>query len=978
MHQHKFKLNKLYQGILCCSLAISGIASAQDDSSTGKSIEEVVVTGSYIKRDKFDMASPIETIDAVEIQQSGYSSIGPYIKDLTYTQNVDTTANILDVADGQQDSVSAQFNIRGLGTSSTLTLLDGHRVVTQDAVAAILPDIALKTVDIILDGGAATYGTDAVAGVVNLIPIKEYDGAKLSVLYSRPETGEYSEPKIQGIWGKTYDRFSFVTAFSWYKLSDHFMRTDRPDYLRADNDSSITGNPGTYALNSPTGTALSETGCGTGNTGNTDDGLPGAYPGGFNLVIYCGLEYGQWQANRYKVEDKVAYFHGNFDVTDDWSIYTMLNMNNRITDVPQSPSTGERGANILTRIPFTHPNQAAARPALFPTGGFFDFLPLIPVNWRPFSANGATQPSFLNSDNSQEYQYDNKSFQLRIGSEYSIGGSWYGSTDIAIGQESEHISGQYLNLDNLTLALRGQGGASGTEWFNPFYSASPNSADYNPCVTGTAAGCTANSQSLVNWLFMKDSYENLDRDYSYFQTVATGDLFELPAGAVQTAVGLQYRKIEYVDGANVLARTASDLHLTASSDGTPASKDYNSAPINGIYEPINTESAVYSVFGEVVIPIISQLELNIAARYENFDDIGLSKTVPKISLLYQPSDMVSLRASLGAGFVAPTDYQSTAQSSPGCGELFSGTDPVLGAPLIGGLSCINGNPNVGPEESTVANIGVTFKPIDDLSLSLDYQVIQYEDRILRLSTTDTLNLDFAALLQNEGLSQTGWAALTAGDQLARTLAWQASGNQDDTITRNATSGVVESVIRTPRNVAEVNVDVIDFRLDYNYDLGDWGFLNANWSTTYYAKYEYTNAFGTTAEADGKQNGDTDIAPPLPKKKHQARFAWLNDNHVVSMIVKHSDGVDFDATVGPTFGPNAYTGTAPRTISASTIVDMRYGYSFEEVIGGTIDIAVGANNVFDKMPDELPVPGGFETRLQGNIGRNYYVDLSYTF
>ncbi|GAB1262549.1 hypothetical protein [Aurantivibrio plasticivorans] len=185
-------------------------------------------------------------------------------------------------------------------------------------------------------------------------------------------------------------------------------------------------------------------------------------------------------------------------------------------------------------------------------------------------------------------------------------------------------------------------------------------------------------------------------------------------------------------------------------------------------------------------------------------------------------------------------------------------------------------------------------------------------------------------------------------------------------------------MRTPRNVAEVNVDVLDFRMNYDYDLGDWGLLNASWATTYYVTYEYENAFGDIEDADGKRNGDTDIAPPLPKKKHQLRLAWLNGNQTTSMVVNHSDGVDFDGTVGPTFGPNAYTGETPRTIGSSTLVDLRYGYSFEEVIGGTIDMAIGVNNVFDKMPDALPVPGGFETRLQSNVGRSYYLDLSYTF
>lgn len=104
----------------------------------------------------------------------GSANIGNYIRDLTYTQNVDTVANVLGGAGGGQDSNSAQFNLRGLGTDSTLTLLDGRRNINEAAISAILPDIATDRIEVVLDGGSALYGSDAVAGVVNLIPIKEY------------------------------------------------------------------------------------------------------------------------------------------------------------------------------------------------------------------------------------------------------------------------------------------------------------------------------------------------------------------------------------------------------------------------------------------------------------------------------------------------------------------------------------------------------------------------------------------------------------------------------------------------------------------------------------------------------------------------------------------------------------------------------------------------------------------------------------
>ena len=91
--------------------------------------EEMVVTGSYIKRDTFNAPSPTEVIDSKAVAESGAPTMGNFIRDLTFTQNTDTVANVLGSQDGGQDSNSATFNIRGLGTGSTLTLFDGRRIV---------------------------------------------------------------------------------------------------------------------------------------------------------------------------------------------------------------------------------------------------------------------------------------------------------------------------------------------------------------------------------------------------------------------------------------------------------------------------------------------------------------------------------------------------------------------------------------------------------------------------------------------------------------------------------------------------------------------------------------------------------------------------------------------------------------------------------------------------------------------------------
>ncbi|MGQ9425827.1 TonB-dependent receptor plug domain-containing protein [Gilvimarinus sp. F26214L] len=966
------KRRPLYFAILAATASLSHPILAQENEGADPTVEEIVVTGSFIKRDKFDMASPVESIDAVDIQTSGYTSIGPYIRDLTYTANVDTVANVLSVADGQQDSNSARFNLRGLGTSSTLTLMDGRRVLNSGAVAGIIPDIALDRVEVILDGGAATYGTDAVAGVVNLIPIQRFDGAKVRGFYTQDSEGDIYEPKVSLLFGRSFDRLDVVAAIDYSERKDALHRSDRPDYLRADNDTSISGNPGSYSVAATGGFGGVDPGCGTGNAGREDDGLAGSYPGGLPtdlgtglpIALACTMEYGQFQDYKRPYEDLVTYLTASYELNDSVTLRGFLNYNDRTSVLVSTPSTAERGSNDLLNISPVHPNSP------FP-------YTVTPRNWRPFSANGATQPSFMDDRGSLNTPWNYVTTSLALGTEFDMGSGWTGEAWATRANSSTTIKNTWLNLDRLSMALRGEGGPDGDQWFNPFYSASVHSPDYVPCETGTGAGCTANDQTLVNWLYHSDEYEASETEYWSVEGFVTGDLFELPAGAVQVAVGAQFRETEYMIQGNPLARTASEIYTNAAADGGPASQDYNSAVNNGVSGRSVTESAVSSLFTEFLVPIADELEMTLAMRYEDFRDLGMSATVPKVSFRYQPLDNLSLRASVGEGFLAPTVSEVTIDDNPQCSELFSGTDPVTGGDLANALSCSNGNPDLDPEESEIFNLGATWKATDNLEFSLDYQQIDYSDRIIRLSSTDTLNMDFANMLQENGLNQGDWSNLSDPDQLAVLQSWHSSPEADSGIIRDPATGDVLQVIREPNNITAVEVDVIDFRIRHGMDMGRWGYLSTNWSTTAYAKYEYQDAWGARADAAGKQNGDSDIAPPLPEMKHQLRFGWLLDRHHVGLTFNYQDEVEFDSSVGPAYGPGLGA-SVPETINAQTIVDLRYAVNFDQLAGGRVEFALGANNLLDERPQRLPILGGLETRLQDPTGRMLYIEGTYSF
>src|SRR5690606_30122711 len=140
-HKKSTALRKMIHSCLASSLIVPAVAIA---ASEEVEVEEVVVTGSYIRNSAFTGASPVDSISQEDLLESGAPTMGQYIRDLPYTQNTDTVANVNATQTGQQDSNSARFNLRGLGTNSTLTLVDGMRSVNDGAVASLLPDIAIS------------------------------------------------------------------------------------------------------------------------------------------------------------------------------------------------------------------------------------------------------------------------------------------------------------------------------------------------------------------------------------------------------------------------------------------------------------------------------------------------------------------------------------------------------------------------------------------------------------------------------------------------------------------------------------------------------------------------------------------------------------------------------------------------------------------------------------------------------------------
>ena len=199
-------------------------------------VEEVVVTGSYIRNSAFAQNSPVDTVTAEDLFESGAPNMGQYIRDLSYTQNTNVVNIVLGSADGGQTGNSS-FNLRGLGENSTLTLIDGTRALNT-LMSASLPEIAVARMEMVLDGGSALYGSDAVAGVVNIIPVKQFEGFKARTFYQRTEDGAMENMTGSFMWGKSFNNgVEYVGAFEAQKQTPLMMYERTREWEHSDNAS---------------------------------------------------------------------------------------------------------------------------------------------------------------------------------------------------------------------------------------------------------------------------------------------------------------------------------------------------------------------------------------------------------------------------------------------------------------------------------------------------------------------------------------------------------------------------------------------------------------------------------------------------------------------------------------------------------------------------------------------------------------------
>lgn len=945
---------------LSCTLPLLAHAQTEPD------VEEVVVTGSYIRNSAFAQDSAVDTVTTEDLYESGAPSIGAYIRDLSYTQNTNVVNIVLGSADGAQNGNSS-FNLRGLGENSTLTLIDGARTLSP-VLSASLPEIAISRMEVVLDGGSALYGSDAVAGVVNIVPIKEFEGLRVRTYYQRTEDGAMEDMTGSFLWGKSFtNSVDYVGAFEAKKRTP-LMMYERPREREHSNNSSNSGPVGAFrelrgadaGVNilaphggTSVGPVLLDPDCGTFNAGFPSHGTgKNSNPSGtIYKGVNCTYDYSQQHAYSKHEVSYNLYNSVSYEATDWLRLNATLNNHYRYSH-ERTTGTSPNGGNdrAVMKIPANHPAN--------PWG-----VELTPWNWRVFGHTGGTIPSSYYSDTSKKVDSNFSLNRFKLNAEYDLAGTWTGYTYFARQDSKATYDENVVSSSRLQLAMSGLGGPNGNEWFNPFGSQSPLSSRY-------VEGVTNNSQQMIDWLMLSNPNRlGMRESLDVFESVITGEVYDLPAGAMAMAIGYQWRDLrteDYVDPFDQLG------------------EDYANSQVLGA----RAQDAVYvsetrSVFAELEFPILESLAAQLAVRHEEFKDFGLKATTPKVSLRWEALPSLAVRASWGESFLAPSPFQARPFiADDRCGDMFSGLDEFTNTPLIGGVWCSSGNPNLQPETSTITNLGFTWEPtgaLEGFNLSMDYQEIEYVDRIRTLSQQDTVGFEFKQFLTETGIAKEGYNSAPGSDTRARADAWLAAKAAiPGYAIQRYPNGSVSKLFVQSANISSVWIDLIDMKATYRFDTQDWGTFNTTVQTTYYLSYDYMDLSGERTEGLGKQNGRTGIVPPLPSTKLNLRLNWFRANQSASISANYWNDIEFDDQVVDFFwedGNNELN--VPTTIRGEYIVDARYAHVFDQYFDSEITLSAGISNLFDKRPQRLGIIGGAETRLSTPWGRQFWVSLDWT-
>ena len=988
------KRNLLCAAISLSLLPIAGASLAQDEAT----VEEVIVTGSYIRRSEgFNQASSVIQLTAEDLEAEGTLNLGEVVSQLTFVNG--DASQITNTIQGQ-DSRSTAVDLRGLGARSTLTLLDGKRLVNEN-ILAMIPTIAIQRIDIVADGNAALYGNEAVSGVVNIIPYTSYDGFRIESFAEGDTRGDYDEHSVQFLWGGDVGGVDVVLAGQFHQNS-----------RLAWNERSILANSGLVISSNAPGNwfvpTRDEDGNYTGGRGRAAD--PSCTPGsertdytpgvasnayGMRLGTSCFFDFGDQRSAREPLEKTQMFANLTYDVSDDLTI-SFQGYHTRMAERTYT-STSNPGNSRIGELPAVR-GEMPGNPFRACAGGRFD-------RFSPFQC---ADPA----DNLFGVDYDGNGLPDRHGPDVDMNGDglpdaivhpsgWiplyedvvartlrpinkthtrsHGhSPDAAnLSDNIDHISRYSFGADFTVPFLEGwQGTAAYTHGYRELQFMSNQNYDISAMIQGLncdvvfeRSACYSpflivnpednNSVDVMNAIAGR-SIETIEDKLTTVDIVINGEIplggFELPGGPIGAAIGYQFRDDKYLN--------------------IPSEEELAGVTWIGSENRERASSGSRNIdayFAEFALPVLDNLEVELALRHEEFST-GQTATVPEYGVTFAPLDWLTLRATAGEAFIAPTLEQLLNPLTCGLGTV---SDPFSTFEAWT-TTCGGGNPNLDNETSKSKQLGFDIA-FDNFDFSATWVQIDFQSRIVAKRAQDLLNDEFEVFKQATGFSGDG---KPTPDQLQ---AWVNDPRSSQQIIRSRgdVSTILQICCRGSINAEFVKITAMDFGANYTFGFDNIGDFRLGLQATYVQEFlVQSDPESPPRDVAGEYNWGIGAAPELPHWKANLRASWTNGNHAVVSTVHYIDDLPYD---GPAYSHMDFFSGFYRPgnifetgIYAWTDMDLAYTYRGLEFLDGEMAMTIGSRNVFDREPQRSPEFMGVVGGLQDVMGRILYARMVYDF
>lgn len=907
-----------------------------------QSLDRVEITGSSIKRLDVEGALPVQTLSKEEIKRSGVTSTEQLLQSITAASSMGSTANATGA--GSSTYGLATVSLHGLGEERTLVLVNGRRlaIFAGAGVAAVnvnvIPLAAIERVEVLKDGASGVYGSDAIAGVVNFILSKDYQGVELNATAGAPtRTGggkNHGLSVVGGFGNLQSDRFNVTFSAS--------LEKDTPLYAR-DRSYAASGNQFPFIVAGATGQGNIEGGIDP-TTGVTVPGF-GASPGtGFGNPLAAqgqcgqinmflnptltnkGTPYCTFDSNGFvglTPKRDLVNFTGNaaFKVSDTLELFGDA-MYSKSTVTQQFQPSPVRRSFLQTDALFdrdgvvpalilqpTNPNYAIARQYL---QGLVDDTTLdAQVRADAASLLTANSPLAITAR-----VFD---FGLRTSRDEAE------QTRLVVGGR-----GNAFGLDYEVAAAHNEAKTSGTVpggYFSQLAYArvvSSPTSDWNPwSLTQSdafnAALAAANAKYTGSTLEAKSTSDGVDAKIA-------GEFGKLPGGAVQYAVGSAYREDRYEANPSEALGTG-DI-----------------AGLGGATAAWNKKRKVASVFAELNMPVAPTLEANLALRGDKYSVVG-EATNYKLALRWTPNKTFLVRGSAGTSFRAPSLIDLYTPETLGTSEQFD--DPGTGETDLQVNALNGGKSDLKPEKANQETIGFVFQPTPSFSAAFDLFNIRVKNYIQTPS---------AQLIVSR---------FRAGDPAYANLVRLDAG------------GSVEQIDQKLSNTGGASVRGIDVDMRYRENIGE-GRLNLNLLGTYMIKFDETTPSGAISRKVGKI---VDITG-APVSGADAGGVVLRWKHVLSGT--YSTG-PWALTVAQNFA-SGYEAGRNAIDNDRNFIPSFATYDANLTYAGikNLRLAIGVRNLLDKDPPGVFTPasnqfqGGYDITQYDPRGRFVYVAAGYKF